>query len=226
MYTIKNFKSFKGHEGEPCGQGTLHGPTGKVAEWSDDSWGGPMQVHFVSPAAEAAFVEFAKTFMADKKDFDDTPYDVTTKSSWDLIESALFHMSIEHQEKAELMRHAKKGIAYYKVDPKSPDGKALFVSKAAYTPEAVAKLRADIPGVLEIVNETLGLPFVDAQQHAKAQENKRYKSLCRTSIVFTLRLADGTIKPMQSKQPYSSAAASALRAKYPNLVEIVNERYL
>jgi hypothetical protein len=36
----------------------------KVCEWSDDSWGGSMRVHFVSKAEEAAFVPFARPYYA------------------------------------------------------------------------------------------------------------------------------------------------------------------
>lgn len=226
MYTIKNFKSFKGHEGEPLGQGTLHGPAGKVADWSDDSWGGPMRVDFVNRAAEAAFVDFAKTYLADKKDFDGQPFDIPSMSSYGLVETALFSLSIAAQEDKELLKHAKKGIAYFKMDAAKPEGKTLYISSAAYTPENVAKLRATVPDIVEIVNERLGLPFIDADQHKLAQLNKHYKALCKSSTLYSKRNEKGELQVLQVKLPYSTATADMLRKKHPDLVEIINERYL
>lgn len=40
-YNIKGLKGFKGHEGEPLLQGTLYKGATKLAEWTEDSWGGP-----------------------------------------------------------------------------------------------------------------------------------------------------------------------------------------
>lgn len=226
MYTIKKFKSFKGHEGEPCGQGELHGPSGKVADWSDDSWGGSMHVHFVSPAAEAAFVEFAKAYLADKKDFQGEPHDIPKMHPSSLVETAIFTMSIAAMEEKEELKHAKKGIAYYRPDPANPGEKLLYGSTAPYTPDNVAKLRATVPDLIEIVNERLGLPFVDAGQHSIAQLNKRYKALCKTTTLYSLRDEKGEVKVMQMKVPYSAAIAAMLRKTKPTLVEIINERYL
>lgn len=226
MYTIKNYKTFKGHEGEPCAQGTLHGPSGKVAEWSDDSWGGAMAVHFINKSAEAEFVAFAKTYLADKKDFEGKPYDTATMSDYDIIETTVSTMSYALEEEKELLKAAKKGIAFYRADKSEPGSKALYVTTAPYTPANVAELRAKHTDLVEIVNERLGLPFVDAEQHQLAEQNKRYRRLCKTATLFTVREASGELKVMQSAAPYSTAQVSLLRKKYPNLVEIINERYL
>lgn len=226
MYSIKNFKKFKGHEGEPCAQGTLHGPKGKVAEWSDDSWGGPMAVHFVSKAAEADFTDFARTYLADKKDFEGELYETASMSAYDLIETAVATMSYALEEEKELLKAAKKGIAYFRTDAKEPGGKALYVSTAPYTPDNVAALRAKYSDLVDIVNERLGLPLLDAEQHKLAEQNKRYKRLCKTVTLFSLREFSGEVKVMQSRVPYSTAQATLLRSKYPNIVEIINERYL
>ncbi len=226
MYSIKNFKTFKGHEGEPCAQGTLHGPNGKAADWSDDSWGGPMSIHFVSKAAEAAFVAFSKTYLVGKPDFEGKPYDTASMSDYDLIETAVSSMSYVLEEEKELLKAAKKGIAYYRTDASDRSGKALYVTTAPYTPANVAELRARYADLVEIVNERLGLPLVDAEAHKLAEQNKRYKRLCRTVTLFSLREPSGDAKVMQSRVPYSTAQATLLRSKYPNLVEIINERYL
>jgi hypothetical protein len=227
MYQIKNFKTFRGHEGEPCAQGTLHGPAGKVAEWSDDSHGGDMHVHFTSATEEAKFTTWAKTYLATRKDFDGELFKVDTLHASYLIESALHEISYELEERKEIERHCKKGIAYFRRDAKAADGKALFVWKAPYTAAHVAMLKAKHSAdLLEICNERLGLPFVDADLYAKKKENEKYRKLCKSVTVFTLRQADGTLQTMQSNQPFSSAVKSALSAKYPNVAEFVNERYL
>ncbi|WP_341744660.1 hypothetical protein [Azonexus hydrophilus] len=58
-YSLGGIKSFKGHEGEGCLQGTLLLNGKKIAEWSEDSWGGPMHFHFKTLEAEKAFFEEA-----------------------------------------------------------------------------------------------------------------------------------------------------------------------
>jgi hypothetical protein len=226
MYTLKNIKSFKGHEGEPCAQGTLHGLKGKAADWSDDSWGGPMRIDFVNPEAEEAFVVWASTYLPTIKDFDDKPFNPANMDRYSIIESAVAQMSYIAMELKLLEKEAKKGIAYYRTDTSNGEGKTLYVTNAAYTAENVAALRKKYPDLLEIVNERFAMPYVDAAVAEKAAENKRYKQLCKTTILYSLREADGTVKVMQMKTPYTSARATALRAAHKNLIEIINERYL
>lgn len=81
-YCIKGVKTFKGHEQEPLAQGRLHGPNGKVADWSDDSWGGEFRLRFVSKAAESDFEQFARAFLATRRDYAGKPRDVSTMSAW------------------------------------------------------------------------------------------------------------------------------------------------
>lgn len=226
MFSIKNFKNFKGHDGEPLAQGTLHGPTGKVAEWSDDAWGGPMAYRFKDAAAEKAFAEFAKAYLGDKKNYDGQPFDISAMTQDDLVTSAISQMSFILEEEKQLASHAKKGIAYYVADPKEPEGKSLYVWKAPYTAENVARLRKETPKLMEIINERLGMPLIDAKQAEIAEQNKQFKKLCQTKTLFTLREPDNSIKTMQRSQPYSALTAAQIRARHPNLVEIINERYL
>lgn len=226
MYSIKNFKTFRGHEGEPCGQGTLHGPAGKVADWSDDSHGGCMRIDFVNTTERAKFADWARSYVPAFKDYAGEPYDPSKMSDMDLIETAVSQMSYALEEEKELLKQCKKGIAYFRADAKAPDGRALYVWQAAYTADNVAALRAKHADLMEVVNEKLGLPFVDAATFDLAAKNKRFKQLCRSATLFTLREGDGTLKEMRAPRPYSAAVATALRDKYPNLVEIINERYL
>jgi hypothetical protein len=225
MYNIKNYKTFKGHEGETCAQGTLHGPAGKVADWSDDSWGGSMMIRFTKAAEEAKFIDWAKTQLPAHKDYDGKPYDPTTMTAGDIVETMVATMSYAVGEERELMKQAKKGIAYFLPDAKSHDGKSLYVWSVAYTAKNVAKLRADHPQA-DIINERLKLPLVDDATADLAARNKRLKAACRSATVFTLRKADGTNADMKLGVPYSAAIAAGLRAKHgANLVEIVNERF-
>lgn len=224
-YCIKGLKSFKGHDQEPLAQGTLHGLAGKVADWSDDSWGGEFNLRFISKDAESQFIEFAKTYLADKTGYEGKPYEFSAMSPHAIASTAVQEMGYEAQEEKDLRRLCKKGIAYYLPDEKQPRGRALYTWKAPYTPETVAALRAKHPEVLEIANERLGLPFVDAQAYRDAERTNRWKRQCKTQIVFTVRDGSGTLKEMVRKTAYTPVQAADLREKYPNLVEIINERW-
>ena len=226
MYLIKNFKSFKGHEGEPCGQGSLHGPSGKVGDWSDDSWGGELRVDFMSPEAERAFVEWAPTFLANHRDFEGKAYVVTSMSSRELIHRAVEHLSYEHEHLAAETKAAKKGIAFYRSDATAENGRALYTTTAPYTAKNVARLRQAHADLLEIVNERLGMPLVDEAAYELAERNKRWMKECKRRTVLVMRKPDGTTQEMAHPAPYSAVLASQLRSKYPDIVEIVNERFL
>jgi hypothetical protein len=226
MYNIKNYKTFKGHEGEPCAQGSMHGSKGKVAEWSDDSWGGPMRIDFTHKEDEKAFLEWAKTQVVQYKDYNGAPYDAASMTDWDIIETVVASMSYAHAEQRQLEKFAKKGIAYYLPDPKAPDGKALYTWNAQYTAKNVATLRSQHPNA-DIINERLKMPLVDDATADLAARNKRYKTLCRNATVFTLRKDDGTTADMKLGVPYSAVIAASLRAKHgAKMVEIINERFL
>lgn len=226
MYTLKNIKTFKGHEGEPCAQGTLHGLKGKAADWSDDSWGGPMRIRFVTPEAEDDFVVWASTYLPTIKDFENKPYNPEAMDRYSIIETAVAQMSYDAMERKALEKEVKKGIAYYRLDPSNGEGKTLYVVNAAYTAENVAALRKKHPDIVEIVNERFAMPYVDAAVAEKAAEDKRYQRLCKTTVLFSLRDSAGAIKVMQVKAPYTPARAASLRLQHPNMVEIINERYL
>lgn len=225
MYVLKGIKNFKGHEGEPCVQGTLHGAKGKVAEWSDDSWGGPMRIHFAKPADEAAFSQHAKSLLEGTLDYDGKPLDVNALHSSALVERGLGHLvEAALKEKAEKDAIKKGYIVYY---AKGKDGGAdvMYATNLPYTPAQVAALLAETPDLVSIVNELHKQPFADGDKLKREEENKRYRKLCKTMTLFSLREQDGTVKVMQSNAAYSAVIAARLRMKYPNLVEIINERY-
>lgn len=223
---LKGLKGFKGHDGEPLYQSNIYRYGKKIGEWSDDSWGGPMNYHFVSPTEESNFIAHAKIVLASHKDYDGKDYDTATMSSFDLISTAIFQMSIAEIEQSQIKKEVKKGIVYYRKDPSDSSGKCMYTWCVAYTPENVKAIRDKFSDLLEICNETLKMPFEDGEAYALAEKNKRYKKLCKTGTLFLIKEADGKVKELVGKMPYSSVLAKQLRAKYPNLLEIVNERYL
>jgi hypothetical protein len=155
-YQIKGFKRFKGHEGEPCGQGNLYKGTVKVAEWSDDSWGGPMQVRFVDKPSEAEFVVFAREYLATRKNFDGEPFDLARYSEMSLVERAMEELSYEHEITQDLKRRCKKGVLFY---GEANGVRSLYSLTVPYTADNVAKIKARYPDCVEVINETLGLPY-------------------------------------------------------------------
>ena len=128
------------------------------------------------------------------------------------------------QEKAETAE-AKKGIAYYQTGAAAGRGQALYTWKVPYTPENLATLRKEYPSAI-VINEKLGMPFVDAKAHADAERDKRIKKLCAKFTIFAVRDASGATKDLQMKLPFSPIIAASLRSKHgANLVEIYNERF-
>ncbi|MCC5612648.1 hypothetical protein LC612_39650 [Nostoc sp. CHAB 5834] len=226
MYSVKNYKNFKGRNGEPCAQGTLHDAKGKIADWSDSASGGPFDVRFSNRDAQAPFVGYAKEFLAKRKDFSGNPFDVSVMADHEITETAVQHMSYDYGQRLEDQKQAKKGIAYYRPDLEYPDGKALYVTTRPYTASNVELLRKECPDILEIVNETLGMPLLDEAKAALDAQNKRLKPLCKTNMVFTVRAPDGKIVEMKSKAAYNTLNAVKLRASRQDIVEIINERFL
>lgn len=219
-YTMKKVKSFKGHEGEPCAQGDLHDPSGKkVAEWSDDSWGGPMNVRWVSKQAEDAFAEYAKTYLLKRRDYDGNLYtpEKMTAQFFSLTESAINALHEDFQN----LKLCKKGIVVLMPGEYGMMSTCSF--NLPYNPENVAKLKLKNPEIIEIINETLGLPFVSNQDAF----TERLKKLCKTKLVFLLppRKAGDSPVVMTSSHPYSPELATKIRLKYPDLLEISNERF-
>jgi hypothetical protein len=225
MYQIKGYKTFKGHEGESCAQGSLYGPSGKkVAEWSDDSWGGAMIIRFNSPEEEAKFAEHAKTALLAYKDFDDKPYDPSKMNSYSLVETLLLEMSMALGVEKQELAACKKGIAFSL--PAQPN--QFHTWAVAYTQGNVAALRKEYPTAV-ILNEKYKLPLVsEAEDKAAllAAEEKRYKRACATAILYRLKKADGTEVVMKASVAYTPAHAAHLRTKHgANLLEIINERF-
>lgn len=225
-FELKSLKGFRGHEGEPLYRSDITFSGKKVGNWEDDSWGGPMNYRFNSTADEANFVTFAKSYLINLKDFDNTPYDIQKMSDYDLITTTLFQMSLKEVEGLEIKKELKKGIVYYKKDATDPSGRAMYTWKVAYTENNVKKLKASEPNLLEIVNETMKMELVDDEVAALAAKNARMKKVCKSKTLFVLKEKDKEVEYVVN-EPYSSKVANYLRNKYASiLVEIVNERYV
>ena len=65
--TIKNLKSFRGHEGEVLAQGSIYLNNKRLGFWSQDSWGGPDQFDFDESVLKNACKNFKAGFPKDYK---------------------------------------------------------------------------------------------------------------------------------------------------------------
>jgi hypothetical protein len=223
MYAIKNFKKFKGHEGETLTQGSLHRLNVKVAEWSEDAHGGSLRLDFVHLEEENKFLGFTKKYLAERVDFDGAAYDLSAPP-WSLRESAMLSMSMEHEEALNIARLCKKGICYRAMVVGKPQ---ICSINMPYTASRVAQLKdREGDALIEIFNETLNLPLIDEAVANLNLQNARYKKMCAKAILFTRREPDGSIVTRQVNEPYSVATVAKLRTRIPGLVEIINERYL
>ena len=63
-FELKGIKTFKGHEGEPCQQGNIYYKGKRVGWFSDDSWGGCMDIRFDSLEIEKLFKETICKYVA------------------------------------------------------------------------------------------------------------------------------------------------------------------
>lgn len=108
-FKIGSVKKFKGHEGEPCWQGTLKLGAKVVCEWSDDSWGGPMIIHW-RPGSEAARKLFEAAAEADPAHAEAQYVSKT--------EMALSEMVSNHLEEKEMRDWCKKSVVLKTADCK------------------------------------------------------------------------------------------------------------
>lgn len=218
-YTIKGYKAFKGHEGEPCAQGTLALNNKRVADWSDDAHGGEFRYDFVSEKEARAFGVYAKEFLKGKKDLCGTPFDLNGPLD-SLLRDAIQRMSFDHAEEVEVKKAIKTRICVEVVQNGEP---VVYQHKMPYTAKNVALIREKYGATLtKIFNETYGMPLIS--EEAAALE--RYRKLCKTAIVFSVKGADGKIGYFKNDNVYTLERAAAIRAKNPNLVEILNETIL
>ena len=63
-YEIKGINNFKGHEGEPCAQGSIYCKGKKIGYFSQSPCGGEDQIEFTNKADENAFNNLIKSLPA------------------------------------------------------------------------------------------------------------------------------------------------------------------
>ena len=220
-FSLGPIKTFRGHEGETCMQGTILLNGKKVGEWSEDAWGGPHRIDFNNTADEKAFkaaanahpiaVKFAAEMEAEygKQAYDDHS---------DLVLSSIAQ-EIEQQD--QFKRWCKTKIVIKEVG--APDGE-FRTYKRLYDPENDDKWIYERHPGCEIINKSFGITFSlkDRENDAKKKLDAQLKRLCKTKIVFK--------EPGGSYRTYDRIYHAIrddpwLAKKHPN-AEIVNKRFL
>lgn len=145
-YSIGTIKSFRGHEGEPCLQGTLLKDGKKVAEWSDDSWGGPMRLHFKDRAMEADFRAQANAHpyaVRFRKEMEEK-YGVDQRSDYTdfAVGEIASEINLDRRQRAQLKRWCAKYTVFRLPGDKEGTYQTLT---SAYSPQVDAALMAKHP---------------------------------------------------------------------------------
>lgn len=172
-YLIKGIKNFKGRHGEPKAQGAIYFDSKKVADWSDDMSGGPTRWNFTSNEEESKFVDFGKTYLLRQKDYDGNVFDVSKMDEFAILENTINFMSYAAQEEKELKKLCKNKIVFHAGPSESE--KKMYSVNLQYTQKNIDLVRKQHPDILDIVNETLSLPFDDEIKTATAQSIKKRK---------------------------------------------------
>lgn len=237
IFTLAAVKGFKGHEGEPLHQGSLKRGTKVVGSWSEDSWGGALRAHFNSKEDQVAFIEWAKTYLKDKRCLG-KPYDMTVDSAWYWEEHAIGELLEEHLHLKQAAKSAKdgrlaicvkqtqwgEGIPYSPLEYGSYKG-LKYCQK--HINQALAELKVPKGCEVEILNATLGQTMLSDEEADKLAEVEWLQGLCKKGLVISWKEPgkEGTsIKTL--KVPYTAESAKQVRERYPNnIVEIVNERF-
>jgi len=221
-YEITGIKNFKGHDSDSYSKGVLSLAGKKVATWSENPFNGPMDVDFVSEKAEAEFVPFARDYLSKIVDMVGRPCELATMEDEHVAYEAVQRMVFPAIENHTMAKLCQTHIVV-KVQSSHPGAAPVTqTAKTLYTESNVAELRQRFPGIVEVVNERFGPPMKEGTpEHLKA-EAEQYKSQCKKKTLF-VRPAKGILGVFFLDAPYSPKVAAHLRAKYPDLVRIINE---
>lgn len=222
QYEIKGIKNFKGHEGEPCSQGSLYCKGKKVCEWSDDAWGGPIRIRFSSNDNEADFGDFAKIYLEGKRNFSGEVFNLASMNRDDIIEQAISSMINIAIENNSLEKLCKKELVFSVPNDNEPSMPNILSCKVIYTENRVALLKKEHPELIEIINTRFGPPIKDGSKEHLDAELIQNKAKCKTHLMF-VRVVDGVRVVYSLKNPYSPERSAALKAKHPDIVRILNE---
>lgn len=237
IYVLSSVKGFKGHDGEPLKQGNLKCGTKVVAEWSDDSWGGPTQIHFKRSEDRKAFIEWAKEYLKDKYCLG-KPYKIAEMTDPTLEEYALMELIEHYLLMKEATKLTKGGLLAFIVRARPDDERAPFIAETFYNYKNRYFCDADIKLCLEsikipeggeavVLNELVGQHRFTDEEAETMRETAWLKGLCAKSIVVRWKDLDTQEVTFSSfKAAYNEKNVKEARARYPhNIVEIVNERF-
>lgn len=113
--TLKNMKTFRGHEYPVCYQGNIYLGRKKIGFWSQDSWGGPDEVDLERDYSEFRLVQKVKALNEDKAICGKSRGGEEYKLDYDLemLMSDLVELTdIEKSFKKYAKKHEGKAIAY------------------------------------------------------------------------------------------------------------------
>jgi len=226
MYELSGVKTYPGHEGEACSSGKLKTDGKVIGDFAQDTWSGPTTWNITDQKALNAFGAYAKTFVREKWEKDGDSFDEADFNQAELIALAIDCMAQDYRAEQSskrieqsLRRLCKTRIVYVRLI----DGQRVeYELLKPFTQRNVENIRSSTPDLVEILNEKFGMPFISDD----ALEELRLKKLCKTKLVFRCAV-DGKPDEIRSAVgPYSKARADAFRAQNPQIVEVVNERYL
>ncbi|MNR71235.1 hypothetical protein D3C71_18490 [compost metagenome] len=196
-----------------------------MASWSDSQQDGLLRVMFVSDEERQAFEEYAREFLKQWRTERGGHFETQTENGVSAGTLALSLMVDSELEDLSLRQRATKGIAYFRLEDGEPKG---YIAPVPYTPQNVQALRERYPDLVQVVNEHLGMPFEDSRAFREREQlEQEYRRICETATVYTERDADtGRVRAKKVERSYSPELAKYLRQTRPNLVEIINERFL
>ena len=168
-FSIGSIKPFRGHEGESCLQGTILKNGKKVAEWSEDSWGGPMMFRFNDATTEKEFYAEANKHPIVTKFKEEmlAEYKIATnpkENHADLVVSTIAQdVELAKRQEAQLKRWCKTKTVVKEKNGK--DGEYVIYNIAfPINPETERKIKEKYPDS-EIVNYR----FLAEQPKSKAR---------------------------------------------------------
>lgn len=149
--SIKNVKSFRGHEGEECLQGSLYFDGKRVGYWSDNSWGGCMDFD-LDRETEKMLNAYAKEVLAlNPKGFVSKEYDLSSLYQGNELEGLMTDLTALWTYEKQWKAGNKKGYPVLMVVKKNKNYYEELVNcKDSY----VEKAKKEYPIIIGIYRST------------------------------------------------------------------------
>lgn len=148
-YSLGPIKTFKGHESERCMQGSIIKAGKKIADWSEDSWGGPHQFFFKDRNEEKAFYAAANAHQIAIDFVREMEEKYSTKVEGNHVDVVVSTIAQDLAHVAELKRWCKTKTVIKEAN--GAEGEYV-IYKGAYRLEWEAELMKRHPGA-EIINK-------------------------------------------------------------------------